>query len=76
MVIEVVRQAVSQRVEDPVAGDHPDAAPYDDHGSYDDHGHDDLVDDSGHDPYSVPPLEAGGTTDQGDDPEGTGGGKR
>jgi preprotein translocase subunit YajC len=76
MVIEVVRQAVSQRVEDPVEGDQPDAAPYGDHGSYDDHGHDDLVDDSGHDPYSVPPLEAGENTNPGDDPDGTGGGKR
>jgi|ERR1019366_2396520 preprotein translocase subunit YajC len=76
MVIEVARQAVSQRIEDPVASDQPDAASYDDHGSYDDHTHDDLVDDSGHDPYSVPPLETGDQTDPGDNPDPSGGGKR
>src|SRR5271166_3432057 len=48
MVIEVMRQAVSQRVDDvtDVDPDHDDA-------QYGQHDHDDLVDDSDHDPYSV-----------------------
>jgi len=75
LVIEVVRGAVSQRIEDPVETDQPDGAVYDDHASHDDHAHDDLVDDSGHDPYSVPPLETGDQTDPGEAPDGTGGGK-
>jgi preprotein translocase subunit YajC len=76
-VVEVVRQAVSQRVEEPGEADHGGSASYDDHSSYDEHGHDHLVDDSGHDPYSVPPLEAGGgNTGPSDDPDGSGDDKR
>jgi preprotein translocase subunit YajC len=59
-VIEVLRQAVSKRIDDPVATDTSAS-------SYDDHSHDDLVDDSGHDPYSVTPLEPGDPSDPGDD---------
>jgi preprotein translocase subunit YajC len=55
-VIEVLRQAVTQRIDEPVEGDIGSDAR-----SYDDHSHDDIVDDSGHDPYSVPPLESGDT---------------
>lgn len=69
MVIEVVRQAVGQRIDEPVDGAGSDAAAYDPKAhSYGDQGHDDLVDDAGHDPYSVPPLEAGetGPTEDGD----------
>jgi preprotein translocase subunit YajC len=66
MVIEVVRQAVSQRIDESADGGH-------DHGtdaSYGVHGHDDLVDDTGHDPYSVAPLEPKET----DEPRGNGSG--
>jgi preprotein translocase subunit YajC len=66
-VIEVLRQAVTQRIEDPVEPDRGMDAP-----SYNDHSHDDLVDDSGHDPYSVSPLETGETTEPGDEPDGHG----
>ena len=64
-VIEVMRQAISQRVEEPVETDAASDIPsykYDDHAS-DDHSHDDIVDDSGHDPYSVAPLESGNSTE-------------
>ncbi len=64
-VIEVVRQAVSQRVDESVGGDHGVDAP-----AYDGHGHDDLVDDAGRDPYSVAPLEPGETTESADDHDG------
>ena len=66
-VIEVLRQAVTRRVDDPVETDH------DVNTSFGDHGHDDLVDDSGHDPYSVAPLEPGDTSKPGDDLDGHGG---
>jgi preprotein translocase subunit YajC len=76
-VIEVLRQAVSQRVEDPVEGavqtdaSPPGSPPYDNHSaSYDDHSHDDLVDDSGHDPYSVAPLEDPDKKDPGEESDG------
>jgi preprotein translocase subunit YajC len=59
-VIEVLRQAVTKRIDDPVETDVNMP-------SYDDHTHDDLVDDSGHDPYSVAPLDPGEPTDPGDD---------
>ncbi len=64
MTIEVVRQAVAQRVD-------PDADANAEHdSSYDDDDHDDLVDDSDHDPYAVPPLEASHTSDSGDEEDG------
>ncbi|MGA2530803.1 MAG: preprotein translocase subunit YajC [Acidimicrobiales bacterium] len=63
-VIEVMRQAVSQRVEDPVAADADMGT-----SSYSDHGHDDLVEDAGHDPYSVGPLESGENTEPDEDPD-------
>jgi len=69
MVIEVVRQAVSQRVDEPTdAAVKPDVH---------DRSHDDLVDDSGHDPYSVPPLEShngSGTQEEAEHPDKTDGG--
>jgi len=65
-VIEVLRQAVSQRVDESVNGDQASATPP----SYDTRGHDDVVDDSGHHPYAVPPLESGGTSFPGDDVDG------
>jgi preprotein translocase subunit YajC len=67
MVIEVVRQAVSQRIDDVPDADHE----HDGDDSYDEHDHDDLVDDSDHDPYSVPPLETSETSDSGDDVDGS-----
>jgi preprotein translocase subunit YajC len=66
MTIEVVRQAVAQRV-DPDADANANA---DHDGSYDDDDHEDLVDDSDHDPYAVPPLEASHTSDSGDEEDG------
>jgi len=65
LVIEVLRGAVSQRIDDPV-----DGAVGSDASSYDQSGHDDLVDDAGHDPYSVAPLEAGDATETTDDDDG------
>ena len=52
-VIEVLRQAVSRRVDDTVETT-PDSST-----GFGDHAHDDLVDDSGHDPYSVRAARAG-----------------
>ena len=65
LVIEVVRQAVSQRLDADVDADLDHAST-----SYDEGDHDDLVDDSDHDPYSVPPLEASNTADSGEDDDG------
>ena len=65
-VIEVVRAAVSQRVDETVGGDHDNSGD----SSFDERHHEDLVDDAGHDPYSVAPLETGETTDPGDDADG------
>jgi len=78
LVIEVMRQAVSQRVDEA-----PDADLQDDDDSYDEHDDADTDDDEHdeHDPYAVPPLEASETTDSADDQDeshpsgnGTGGG--
>jgi len=67
IVIEVVRQAVAQRINDVVDDD----GSYDDsHNEHDHDDHDDPDDDASHDPYSVAPLEEnekGGTTDAHDD---------
>jgi hypothetical protein len=63
LVIEVVRQAVTQRVDDATDAE----VDHDGDSTHDENDHDDLVDDSDHDPYSVPPLEA---TDSGDDGDG------
>jgi preprotein translocase subunit YajC len=65
-VIEVLRQAVTQRIDEPGDGDQVTDAPP----SYDAHGHHDDIDDSGPDPYSVPPLESGDSSFTGDDVEG------
>ena len=67
MVIEVVRQAVSQRIDDvtDIGQDHDDDA------SYGEHDHDDPIDDSDHDPYSVTPLEPSETTDADDHGDGS-----
>jgi len=68
-VIEVVRQALTQRIDDVVDadGDHDADSSYDDHDheddSDDDDEHEHYHDDSHYDPYSVPPLETGGTAD-------------
>src|SRR5208283_1693008 len=78
MVIEVMRQAVSQRLDET-----PDADLHHDDDSYDEHDHDDAdeAEDDEHDPYAVPPLEAGEANDSGEDEDeshpsgnGTGGG--
>jgi len=65
MVIEVVRAAVTQRVDETVdgGGDISRDTSYD--------GHDDLVDDADHDPYSVPPRETTETPEPGEDADGT-----
>jgi preprotein translocase subunit YajC len=67
LVIEVVRQALAQRVEEPAEPTTMDSA----FGSYGGGSHDDIVDDTGVDPYSVSPLEpqdgkngSGGSDDQ------------
>ena len=76
-VVEVLRQAVTQRVEDPGDGAPGADASSSSSSSFDDHSHDDLVDDSGHDPYAVGPLEQTEKTDPDDDLDGhgdTGGG--
>jgi preprotein translocase subunit YajC len=67
-VIEVLRAAVSQRVEEgtDAAGAYPGNSPFDAHG------HDDLVDESDHDPYSVPPLEADKSPDSHEDGDSNG----
>ncbi len=65
-VIEVVRAAVSQRVDEAVGGDNDHSGD----SSFDERHHEDLVDDAGHDPYSVAPLETGERTDPGDDADG------
>jgi len=65
-VIEVLRAAVSQRVEEAADG----AGDLAGHVSFDERDHDDLVDDSDYDPYSVPPLEADKTPKPGDDADG------
>ena len=66
-VIEVLRAAVSLRVDVPVdgAGDPVGNA------SFNGGNHDDLVDDADNDPYSVPPLEADEKPDPGDDADGS-----
>lgn len=64
MVIEVVRQAVSQRISEPEDADYEH-----DDDSHDEHDHDDSGDD--HDPYAVTPLETNETPDS--DDEGSGG---
>lgn len=72
LVIEVVRQAVSQRVDEPVDAN---VAPTDT--SFHDGSHDDVIDDSGHDPYSVPPLDSSngaGTAGEVEHPDGANGG--
>ena len=66
-VIEVVRAAVSQRVEEAVNGAGNPAGSTGFGGG----GHDDLIDESGKDPYSVPPLEADRKPDTGDDADGS-----
>jgi preprotein translocase subunit YajC len=65
-VIEVLRAAVSRRIEEgtDAGGAYPGNSPFDGHG------HDDLVDESGHDPYSVPPLEADKSPDSDEDGDG------
>jgi preprotein translocase subunit YajC len=68
-VIEVMRQAISQRVDEPT--ETTDASGGIPSYKYDDHSHDDIVDDSGHDPYSVAPLEPGPPADPGDDKGGS-----
>jgi preprotein translocase subunit YajC len=65
-VIEVIRAAVSQRVDEAAGDDHDHSG----NSSFDERHHEDLVDDAGHDPYSVAPLETGETTDPGDDADG------
>jgi preprotein translocase subunit YajC len=65
IVIEVVRAAVSRRVDQGVdGGDHSGDA------HFDERDHDGLVDDADNDPYSVAPLEAGETPDPRDDADG------
>jgi len=66
-VIEVVRAAVSQRLDEAVAGSDDLAG----NGSFGGRAHDDLVDEPDHDPYSVPPLEADTAPDKGDDSDGS-----
>jgi preprotein translocase subunit YajC len=66
LVIEVVRQAVAQRIDPDVDVD----AGVDHDAPYNEGSHDDLVDDSDHDPYSVPPLEASHTAEAGEDDDG------
>ena len=65
-VIEVLRAAVSQRIDETADGvtDLAGNAPFGGRG------HDDLIDDD-NDPYSVPPLEADKTPDPGDDADGS-----
>jgi len=65
-VIEVLRAAVSRRIDETADGvtDLAGNAPFDGRG------HDDLIDDD-NDPYSVPPLEADKTPDPGDDADGS-----
>jgi preprotein translocase subunit YajC len=67
-VIEVLRGAVSQRVEEATngAGD-----AYTANSPFDGHGHDDLIDESDNDPYSVPPLESDKLPDSDEDGGGT-----
>jgi|SRR5271165_935761 len=68
MVIEVMRQAVTQRIDEA-----PDAdLHHEDEDSDDEHDGEDADEHDGHDehdPYAVPPLEASETTDTGDDEE-------
>jgi preprotein translocase subunit YajC len=68
LVIEVMRQAVSQRVDEAPDADihHDDEDSYDEDADEDTDEHEDHED---HDPYSVPPLEASEKTDSDDDEE-------
>ena len=66
-VIEVLRAAVSQRVDEGVDGANDPAG----NASFDGRDHDDLIDDADNDPYSVPPLEADKSPDPGDDADGS-----
>jgi len=65
-VIEVLRAAVSRRIEEgtDAGGAYPGNSPFDGHD------HDDLIDESDHDPYSVPPLEADKSPDSDEDGDG------
>ena len=66
-VIEVLRAAVSQRIDETVDGVNDLAG----NAASDGRDHDELVDDTGYDPYSVPPLEADKTPDPGDEADGS-----
>ncbi len=69
LVIEVMRQAVSQRVDEAPDADFQDDEhdDQDEHDEHDEHDEEDTDEHDEHDPYAVPPLEASEAPSSGDD---------